>query len=174
MVTRSRKKGLASESKSKPDWRSLHTELLESILDHLAPMEEDYLAFCEVCMGWRSAVLEKLQQLRSNHKRHCRQHERVPLLLLPSSGHEGGKYWYLYDVMKRSQLLPTIESWAREWRCDGSSHGWLILFHQNSRKVTLREPFSGREFRLPPFLREPSMNGATYFTITDRLTAGRR
>ena len=165
-----KKKGLPS---SNPEWRTLQTKLLESIFDHLAPTE-DYLAFSEVCIGWRSAVLQKLQQLRSNHKSHCRQHHRVPLLMFPSCDHGRNKYW-LCDVVKRRQLRPSMEeSWASdEWRCEGSSHGWLILFHHNSGEVILREPFSGREIRLPPF-REPLGLGEHICTVLDRQLAGRR
>ena len=120
---------------------------------------EDYLvAFSEVCIKWQYAVGEKLQHSCSNHKRHCRQHHQLPMLMLPviDNNNIDDRYkgrFGLYDVTKRTWFRP-VEPWPTEWRCEGCSHGWLILRHyKDSRKVILREPFSGREIRLPPIRR---------------------
>ena len=64
---------------------------------------EDYFEFSEVCVGWKKAVCEKLEDLRSNHRRHCRLHQQVPLLLVTIKDHLGfiltNIYWNLQKVI---------------------------------------------------------------------------
>ncbi|RVX10083.1 hypothetical protein CK203_012864 [Vitis vinifera] len=100
---------------SSSDWPSLPINLLDSILDYLVPME-DYLTFSEVCIEWHYAVRGKLQHLRSNHKRHRRLHQQVPLLMAPLAG--------------RSMSNPS----------DGSVY--VFVFSLNDRTVTPLYPYS--------------------------------
>ncbi|KAJ9681315.1 hypothetical protein PVL29_020275 [Vitis rotundifolia] len=132
---------------SSSDWASLSINLLDSILDYLVPME-DYLTFGEVCIKWQYAVCEKLQHLRSNHKRHCRLHQPVPLLMAPTADNPRRRCC-LYDVMKGKSLWE-VELRQGRWSYEGSPHGWLVLVDDNSYKVTLHSPFSGKLIHLPP------------------------
>nr|CAN69312.1 hypothetical protein VITISV_003088 [Vitis vinifera] len=132
---------------SSSDWASLCINLLGSILDYLVPME-DYFTFGEVCIQWQYAVREKLQHLRSNHKRHCRLHQQVPLLMAPTADNSRERCC-LYDVMNGKSLWE-VQLRQGRWRCGGSSHGWLILVNNDSYKVTLHNPFSGKLIHLPP------------------------
>ena len=132
---------------SSSDWPSLPINLLDSILDYLVPME-DYLTFSEVCIEWHYAVRGKLQHLRSNRKRHCRLHQQVPLLMAPLAGNPRDRCC-LYDVMKGKSLWEVQLRLLGRWRCEGSSHGWLILVAEDSYKVVLLNPFSGKLIHLP-------------------------
>ena len=110
---------------------------------------EDYFEFSEVCVGWKKAVCEKLEDLRSNHRRHCLLHQQVPLLLVTIKDHLGVRF-SLYDIIQGKSVwefeLREIEN---HWRFEGSSQGWLILFDFSTRKVTLFNPFSGKLIHLP-------------------------
>ncbi|KAJ9696216.1 hypothetical protein PVL29_008456 [Vitis rotundifolia] len=132
---------------SSSDWASLPMNLLDSILDCLVPTE-DYLTFSEVCIEWQYAVGEKLQHLRSNHKRHCRLHQKAPLLMAPTTDNTKERCC-LYDVMKGKSLWEFQLSLGR-WKCEGSSHGWLILVEDDSYKVDLLNPYSLKLIHLPP------------------------
>ena len=131
---------------SNPDWTSLPLDLLHSILDYLVPVE-DYPTFGEVCPQWKHAVDEKLEDLRSNHKRHCRLHQQFPLLLAPTSNDFGEERFCLYDVMQEKSLLEFDFRMERR-KCEGCSHGWLILVEDY--KVILFNPISGKFIDLPP------------------------
>ncbi|RVX10076.1 hypothetical protein CK203_012863 [Vitis vinifera] len=113
------------------DWASLPINLLDLILNYLVPME-DYLRFSEVCIEWQYAVREKLQHLRSNHKRHCRLHQKVPLLMAPTTDNTRERCC-LYDVMTGKSLWEFQLRLGRS-KCEGSSHGWLILVEDDSYK----------------------------------------
>ena len=153
---------------SKPDWRSLPTEVLDLILDYLAPIN-DYFAFSEVCLQWQHAVLEKLPHLPSHHKRHCRHHQQLPLVLEIFSIHDSDSC-SLYDVMKR-KTVGSVKPWQRGyWECEGFSEGWLILIHDDHSllfKVVLRDLFSGREIHFPPIRK-------TLSSVNNRSTPPRR
>ena len=129
------------------DWASLPINLLDLILNYLVPME-DYLRFSEVCIEWQYAVREKLQHLRSNHKRHCRLHQKVPLLMAPTTDNTRERCC-LYDVMTGKSLWEFQLRLGRS-KCEGSSHGWLILVEDDSYKVTLFNPCSSKLIHLPP------------------------
>ncbi|XP_019081113.1 uncharacterized protein LOC109124048 [Vitis vinifera] len=149
---------------SSSDWASLCINLLGSILDYLVPME-DYFTFGEVCIQWQYAVREKLQHLRSNHKRHCRLHQQVPLLMAPTADNSRERCC-LYDVMNGKSLWE-VQLRQGRWRCGGSSHGWLILVNNDSYKVTLHNPFSGKLIHLPPLEKSSfrELSGSVYRTI---------
>ena len=93
-------------------------------------------------MRFEYAVRQKLQHLRSNHKRHCCLHQEVP----------DNTNFCLYYVTKRKSFceVENENGWT-EWICVGSSHGLLILVdnYYDSSKVTLFKPFSGKDIDLP-------------------------
>ncbi|KAL6311630.1 hypothetical protein AAG906_027370 [Vitis piasezkii] len=125
----------------------------------------DYFTFGEVCIQWQYAVREKLQHLRSNHKRHCRLHQQVPLLMAPTADNSRERCC-LYDVMNGKSLWE-VQLRQGRWRCEGSSHGWLILVNNDSYKVTLHNPFSGKLIHLPPLEKSSfrELSGSVYRTI---------
>ncbi|KAL6331320.1 hypothetical protein AAG906_011257 [Vitis piasezkii] len=104
---------------------------------------EDYLRFSEVCIEWQYAVREKFQHLRSNHKRHCRLHQKERCCL--------------YDVMTGKSLWEFQLRLGRS-KCEGSSHGWLILVEDDSYKVTLFNPCSSKLIHLPPLENQCLLN----------------
>ncbi|KAL6311548.1 hypothetical protein AAG906_005138 [Vitis piasezkii] len=126
---------------------------------------EDYFTFGEVCIQWQYAVREKLQHLRSNHKRHCRLHQQVPLLMAPTADNPRERCC-LYDVMNGKSLWE-VQLRQGRWRCEGSSHGWLILVNNDSYKVTLHNPFSGKLIHRPPLEKSTFLedSGSVYRAI---------
>lgn len=69
----------------------LDSNVVESVLDYSVPREEQLSAFS----GWEYDVSQKLQHSRSNHKRHCRQHQQFPYLIVPLPVGDGNRdRWY--------------------------------------------------------------------------------
>ena len=131
-------------SSSNSEWSSLPVDILLFILDHLVPMR-DYLGFSEVCSQWKHAVCKQLEDLRCNRRRHCRLHQKLPLVLV---SFRIGTFC-LYDVVQ-GKCVWEFQMKQGDWRFEGCSHGWLILLHLRTHEVRLYNPFSGKSIHLPP------------------------
>nr|CAD1838463.1 unnamed protein product [Ananas comosus var. bracteatus] len=126
-------------------WCDLPADVLQLIAARIT-LHADYIRFRAVCSSWRSAV----------SSRPCHLPPQLPFLMLPArddpSGGSGARNFYSLTEHRTYRLeFPTHK------HCLGSSYGWLVLLGP-STALSLLNPFTGSQLRLPPATQIPHLS----------------
>lgn len=128
-------------------WSELPSDVLEEVAEKLS--HRDLANFGAVCKPWRSLYLENLFRLPKDLPLAlCRPRPfGAPILLLsckPDS--DSRRYAYTRDEMvDRRIFLPEA---AKKWIC-GSNWGWLVMAGFRGKEVSLLNPLTRCQIRLP-------------------------
>ena len=114
----------------------------------------------------QKAVGVKLEDLKSEEEHKL--HRRVPFLLAPKAGFGGEERFCLFDVL-HGKSVAEFNFRMGDWKCEGCSHGWLILLC--GYKVILYNIFSGKLMHFPPL--ETSMSEYHYPVTLKLMFSGR-
>ncbi|XP_048136717.1 putative F-box protein At5g55150 [Rhodamnia argentea] len=126
------------------DWASLPGDIMDTILKKLGSFDE-YFRVGRVCMSWFSFVKDHTEFKELSRK-------QAPLLVIPAINNRRDRR-NLYSVIDgKTYGVQVILRYNR--RCVGSSHGWLATVGRKM-VITLTNPFSQRQIRLPPIFNPP-------------------
>ncbi|KAJ4779604.1 F-box protein skip23 [Rhynchospora pubera] len=121
------------------DWANLPLEMVELISKKVKYIV-DYIRFRAVCSTWRSVPCPKQHRLPP----------QLPWLMLPYDGSiykNNDEVHFFYDVWesKMRKLYFLADT------CCASYHGWLLLVSYKGRDVSLLNPLTQSEIKLPAF-----------------------
>ncbi|XP_060671866.1 probable F-box protein At4g22060 [Ziziphus jujuba] len=121
------------------NWLELQTEILFLILKRLTFL--DIIRFKSVCYMWNKAT-------RSYISSPFYSPILTPLLMLPNDVESNARNFFSVTENKYYKINHNVfEEFSNAW-CIGSSHGWLIIFHERENSY-LVNPISGVKIHLP-------------------------
>ncbi|KAK1273807.1 putative F-box protein [Acorus gramineus] len=113
-------------------WSELCRDMLDLIASHLAT-PWDYMSFRGVCKSWRSLTPPL---------------SRLPWLLLYDDPPTTRLRHFYSPLEDRVHSFDIPEMSGRRFCC-GYSKGWLVMFQEGTKKLSLLNPFSGGSIPLP-------------------------
>ncbi|KAJ8490546.1 hypothetical protein OPV22_012267 [Ensete ventricosum] len=115
-------------------WAGLSAHLVH-VTSKFLRSAADYLRFRAVCRSWRSAL--PLSR--------CHLPPQLPILLVLSAFED----WITFRLAADSAGHCCRTGISACISCLGSSTGWLILFHEDSKEVSLFNPYTAEAIPLP-------------------------